>query len=193
MGTAPRGWRRHEVTVRVQTYTPKHAMRPVVVSCCRESGAAKQMASRRRLRLPATAVKYHCGCPLQIENSISLAAGGASALKHLSPVARMPGVGPLADASQPAAVIDPSAPLKPLRSSRSEQRERTLRNCGKAAIRRSSGQFGNFNSRSIAWKRRSLRRGSKLRSSLRFVKSGLRRRIAVSSHLSASAVRPHCA
>jgi hypothetical protein len=99
MGTARRGWRRHEVAVRVQTYTPKHASAPLSFLVAANHAPPSSMASRRRLRLPVTASEYHCGCPLQIENSISLAAGGASALKGLSPVPRMPGVGPIADAS----------------------------------------------------------------------------------------------
>jgi hypothetical protein len=56
-----------------------------------------------------------------------------------------------------------------------------------------SSQSGNFNSRSIAWKRGSLRKGS--RSALVFTssRSGRRWRIAVSSQSSARDGAPHCA
>lgn len=53
-------------------------------------------------------------------------------------------------------------------------------------------QSGNFNSRSIAWKRGSLRNGSKSGSVFRSSSPGSRKRNAVSSHSSALARSPHC-
>lgn len=52
---------------------------------------------------------------------------------------------------------------------------------------------GNFNSRSITWKRGSLRKGSMSGSVFRRINPGSRTRSAVSSHSSALGVLPHCA
>ena len=56
-----------------------------------------------------------------------------------------------------------------------------------------SSQVGNFNCRSIAWKRGSLRKGSSSESAFSCTKAGSRSRNAVSSHSSAWARLPHCA
>ena len=54
-------------------------------------------------------------------------------------------------------------------------------------------QFGNLNSRSIAWKRGSRRSGSRSGSVFKLINCGSRSCRAVSSHVSASRVLPHCA
>ena len=53
--------------------------------------------------------------------------------------------------------------------------------------------FGNFSARSIAWKRGSLRSGSRRGSAFRLCKSTSRSRNAVSNHSSALEASPHCA
>src|ERR1700745_4298211 len=54
-------------------------------------------------------------------------------------------------------------------------------------------QSGNFNSRSIASKRGSLRNGSKSSHTFKYCNQGTWRRIVVSSHSSALTLSPHCA
>jgi len=60
-------------------------------------------------------------------------------------------------------------------------------------VQRGASIYGNFNSRSIAWKRGSLRKGSRSGTVFRFSRPGSRSRNAVSSHSSAWARLPHCA
>ena len=54
-------------------------------------------------------------------------------------------------------------------------------------------QFGNFNFCMTAWKRGSLRSGSKKKLTFVYARYGSRIRIAVSSQSRARAVSPHCA
>jgi hypothetical protein len=61
------------------------------------------------------------------------------------------------------------------------------------AVARPAAHSGNFSARSIAWKRGSLRSGSKKKLAFVYARYGSRFRIAVSSQSSARAVSPHCA